>query len=68
MGADAVRLFMVGDGLEVRMPMDRVQERLGVLEELMGRIYHECPDPSYVDLRYEGQVVVGNGSTNRKEG
>ncbi|MBQ40978.1 MAG: hypothetical protein CME15_00845 [Gemmatimonadetes bacterium] len=68
LGADAVRLFMVGDGLEVRMPMDRVQERLGVLEELMGRVYRECPDPSYVDLRYEGQVVVGNGSTNRKEG
>ena len=68
LGDDAVRLLMVADGLEVRMPMDRVQERLGVLEELMGRVYRECPDPAYVDLRYEGQVVVGSGSPNRKEG
>lgn len=68
LGTDAVRLFMVGDGLEVRMPMNRVQSRLEVLEELMERVYRECPDPTYVDLRYEGQVVVGNGLPNRKEG
>ena len=68
MGTDAVRLFMVGDGLEVRMPMDQVRARLGVLEELMGRIYRECPDPVYVDLRFDGQVVVGNGSPSGKEG
>ena len=68
LGDDAVRLFLVGDGLEVRMPMDRVQDRLAVLKELMGRVYRECPDPTYVDLRYEGQVVVGNRSSNRKEG
>ena len=68
LGADAVRLLMVGDGLEVRMPMNRVQARLEVLEELMGRVYRECPNPTYVDLRYEGQVVVGNGFPSRKEG
>jgi hypothetical protein len=54
-----VRLLLVGDGLEVRVPVDRVGERLGVLKELMQRIYKECPEPAYLDLRFAGQAVVG---------
>lgn len=55
-----IRLLLVGDGLEVRLPADRVQERLGVLKNLMKRVYRECPEPAYIDLRYAGQVVVGS--------
>lgn len=55
-----IRLFLVGDGLEVRLPADRVQERLAVLKVLMKRVYLECPEPAYIDLRFAGQVVVGS--------
>ncbi len=54
-----VRLLLVGDGLEVRVPLDRAGERLGVLKNLMGRIYKEFPEPAYLDLRFAGQAVVG---------
>ena len=54
-----VCLYLVGDGLEVRLPVDRVGERLTVLKQLMGRVYRECPEPSYVDLRFARQAVVG---------
>lgn len=56
---DGVRILLVGDGLEVRLLADRVEEHLGVLAQLMTRLYRECPGPAYVDLRYAGQVVVG---------
>jgi cell division protein FtsQ len=56
---DAVSLRLVGDGLEVRLPTDRVGERLKVLRSLMQRVYRECPNPAYIDLRFAGQVVVG---------
>lgn len=54
-----VRLLLVGDGLEVRLPVDRVDERLAVLKTLLGRIYREGPAPAYLDLRFAGQAVVG---------
>lgn len=59
LGNSDIRLFLVGDGLEVRLPADRVHERLEVLKVLMKRVYRECPDPAYIDLRFAGQVVVG---------
>jgi len=55
-----VRLLLVGDGLEVRLPADRVEERLAVLKMLLQRIYRECPEPAYLDLRFAGQAVVGS--------
>ena len=55
----SVRLLLVGDGLEVRVPVDRVGETLGVLKTLMQRIYKEIPEPAYLDLRFAGQAVVG---------
>lgn len=62
-----VRLLLVGDGLEVRLPGDRVKERLKVLRGSLTRVYRECPDPAYIDLRFAGQVVVGSRSAARKE-
>jgi len=58
-----VRLFLVADGLEVRMPMAEAGEHLAVLQELLDRVYRECPDAAYVDLRYTGQAVVGRRGT-----
>ena len=63
MPGECVRLQMVGDGLEVRLPLDRVGRRLRTLRSIMPRVYRDYPDPAYIDLRYSGQVVVG-----RKEG
>ena len=58
--AGGLRLRLVGDGLEVRLPWQRVGEQLAVLREVMARLYKDVQDPAYVDLRYAGQVVVGN--------
>ena len=56
----ALRILLVGDGLEIRMPFDNVRDRLQVLRTAMPRIYRECLDPDYVDLRFARQVVVGS--------
>jgi len=55
-----IRLRLVGDGLEVRLPADQVAKRLWVLKRLMKRVYRECPEPAYIDMRFAGQVVVGS--------
>jgi len=55
----SLRLFLVGDGLEIRVPIADLARSLTVLERLLLRIYRECPDPAYVDLRYDDQAVVG---------
>jgi len=57
---DGLQLRLVGDGLEVRLPADRVAERIRVLKRLIKRVYRECPDPAYIDMRFAGQVVVGS--------
>lgn len=62
---ESLRLYLVGDGLEVRMPLDRVEERVSVLRRYMQRVYRECPDPVYIDLRFSGQVVVGSKTTGK---
>jgi len=54
-----LRLQMVGDGLEIRLPLDSVERNLRTLRRLMPRVYRDYPDPAYIDLRYTGQVVVG---------
>ena len=56
----AIRILLVGDGLEIRVPFDRVRDRLRVLRTVMPRIYRECLEPAYVDLRFARQVVVGS--------
>ena len=55
----AVVFWLAGDGLEVRIPHDGPGQRLLDLKSMMPKIYLENPDPNYVDLRYDGQVVVG---------
>ena len=37
-----------------------VGEQLQILKGVMARLYKDLQDPAYVDLRYAGQVVVGN--------
>ena len=56
---EGIGLRLAGDGLEVRLPFDRVDERLRELKRMMPRIYREYPNPAYIDLRYSGQLVVG---------
>ncbi len=56
---EGIALRLAGDGLEVRLPFDRVDERLRELKRMMPRIYREYPNPAYIDLRYSGQLVVG---------
>lgn len=57
---NGIRLLLVGDGLEVRLPTEDVAERLRILRKLIKRVYRECPDPAYIDMRFAGQVVVGS--------
>ena len=58
-----IRLRLVGDGLEVRLPADRVSQRLIELKAVLGRIYLEYTEPAYVDLRFAGQAVIGTRET-----
>ncbi len=59
---EALVLRLVADNLEVRVPYGQVAERLLTLHEVLGRVYSECPNPAYVDLRFAGQAVVGRPS------
>lgn len=61
--AGGLRLRLVGDGLEVRLPWQPVSEQLQVLKGVMERLYRDLDDPAYVDLRYAGQVIVGSADT-----
>ena len=57
----ALALRMVADGLEVRVPATEAARHMGLLKGMMNRIYERrSSPPAYVDLRYEGQVVVGS--------
>ncbi len=60
-----VRLRLVADGLEVRIPPEHVEERMAVLREVLKRVYREFPNPSYLDLRFAGQAVVGRRTQGR---
>ena len=55
----SLRLRLVADDLEVRVPEDRVADCLATLREVLQRVYREYPNPAYIDLRFEGQAVVG---------
>lgn len=55
----SLRLRLVADDLEVRLPPDRVAARLATLHEVLRRVYAECPNPAYIDLRFAGQAVIG---------
>ena len=57
----ALGLRMVADGLEVRVPATEAAWHMGLLKRMMNRIYDkEGSPPAYVDLRFDGQVVVGS--------
>ena len=61
MADGALALQMVADGLEVRVPATDATRHMGLLKRMMDRIYgKKGSPPAYVDLRYEGQVVVGS--------
>ena len=59
MSGAGIRLQMAADGLEVRLPANGVAHRLRTIRELMPRVHQSHPDPAYIDLRYAGQMVVG---------
>ena len=59
---DGAKLQMA-DGLEVRLPLDRVERRLQTLRRLLPHVYREYAAPAYVDLRFAGQAVVGSKET-----
>ena len=64
---ESLRLRLVADDLEVRLPLhdaDCLQALLGVLV----RVYHDVPDAVYVDLRFQGQAVVGTTRTIMERG
>ena len=56
---EALRIILVADGLEVRLPTDNVADRLQVLRAAMPRLYKDLREPTYVDLRFARQAVVG---------
>jgi cell division protein FtsQ len=62
---DALSVRLVADNLEVRLPYGQVQELLSTLREVLSRVYAECPNPVYVDLRFAGQAVVGRRSSSK---
>ena len=55
--------LQMADGLEVRLPLDRVERRLQTLRRLLPHVYREYPAPAYIDLRFAGQAVVGSKET-----
>ena len=57
----SIRLRLVADGLEVRIPVDQVGRRMAILRGVLKRVYREFPNPGYVDLRFAGQAIVGAG-------
>ena len=59
LGRSDIRLRLVGDGLEVRMPGGQVEEWLPALKQILARVYRDVQTPGFVDLRFAGQVVVG---------
>ena len=59
MSGTSIRLQMAGDGLEVRLPSNAADRRLRTIRKLMPRVHQNHPDPAYIDLRYAGQMVVG---------
>ena len=63
---DALVVRLVADNLEVRLPYGQVQELLSTLREVLSRVYAECPNPTYVDLRFAGQAVVGRRSSAKR--
>jgi cell division septal protein FtsQ len=59
---ESLRLRLVADDLEIRLPLhdaDCLQALLAVL----ARVYHDVPDAVYVDMRFQGQAVVGTTRT-----
>ena len=59
MSGEGIRLQLVGDGPEIRLPANRAARQLRTIRELMPRVHRNHPDPAYIDLRYTGQMVVG---------
>jgi hypothetical protein len=61
---EGVQLRMIADDLEVRLPDGYVARRLAALREVLARVYGECPNPAYVDLRFAGQAVIGTSAAS----
>jgi cell division protein FtsQ len=60
-GTSDLTVMLVGDGLEVRLPLqtDDVGQHLQTLSSVLPFLYEELPSPGYVDLRFKDQLVVG---------
>ena len=59
MSGAGIRLRLVGDGPEFRLPANEAARQLRTIRKLMPRVHQNHPDPAYIDLRYAGQMVVG---------
>ena len=59
MSGAGIRLQLVGDGPEFRLPANEAARQLRTIRELMPRVHRSHPNPAYIDLRYTGQMVVG---------
>ena len=67
MSGAGIRLRLVGDGPEFRLPANEAARQLRTIRKLMPRVHQNHPDPAYIDLRYAGQMVVGKRRLNRDE-
>ena len=59
MGRSDMRLRLVGDGLEVRLPGGNVSKWLPILKQVLATVYRDVQAPEFIDLRFSGQVVMG---------
>jgi hypothetical protein len=56
---EEARVYLVGDGLELRMRLDDANVQADSFGAFVDAGGCRADAPAYVDLRYEGQVVVG---------
>ncbi len=57
-GPDEARVYLLADGLELRMRLERAGEQACNLRSYLASVNRE-DRPNYVDLRFRDQVVVG---------
>lgn len=59
--ATEVRVYLVGDGLTLRMRLEDAVDQVRRFDAFVNAGAHRIRTPVYVDLRFSNQVVVGTG-------
>ncbi len=59
--ATEARVFLVGDGLTLRMGLEDAVEQVRRFDAFVRAGAHRNQIPAYVDLRFSNQVIVGTG-------